>query len=438
MPNHPDVEEALSAIGQRDHSITGEYRIFGPPGTGKTTNLTRQIRRAVERFGKDSVLVTSFSRAAAAELAGQDLPVSPDRVGTLHSHCWHALGRPEIAEVHVEEWNRANPHLRITPAKKDRKLDGEESDEESVDDVRSGDYWLGELNRSRGMMRPVEVWPAALREFAAKWSRYKASRRVMDFCDLIETAMREIRIAPKRPDVIFADEAQDLNPMQLTLGAKVGRERAVLHHRGRRRPDHLLLVRRDAGCGVGPRDSRGPQDHPQGEPPSAAQRSRAGEPVDPSSHPQAGKGLRSATRRRDVRAHLARRLQIARVLDSQDDHAAPRERTEGDAVGVVLLHVASGDRGAAAMGHPFSQPVPEIRTASGIHCGMDEKDPRRTGFCPCLATHPWTHRDLKLWAEWLNPKGNLRTGRQSADRGIRRFAPGDDRAAQRIVRGRRA
>ena len=128
MPDHPDIEEALSAIGERDHSITAEYRIFGPPGTGKTTNLTRQIRRAVKRFGKDSVLVTSFSRAAAAELAGQDLPVSPDRVGTLHSHCWHALGRPEIAEVHVEEWNRENPHLRITPAKKDRKLDGEEAD----------------------------------------------------------------------------------------------------------------------------------------------------------------------------------------------------------------------------------------------------------------------------------------------------------------------
>ena len=87
MPDHPDIEEALGAIGERDHSITAEYRIFGPPGTGKTTNLTRQIRRAVKRFGKDSVLVTSFSRAAAAELAGQDLPVSSDRVGTLHSHC---------------------------------------------------------------------------------------------------------------------------------------------------------------------------------------------------------------------------------------------------------------------------------------------------------------------------------------------------------------
>jgi hypothetical protein len=56
----------------------------------------------------------------------------------------------------------------------------------------------------------------------AKWSRYKASNRVMDFCDRIETAVREIRIAPKRPDVVFADEAQDLNPMQLSLVRRWG------------------------------------------------------------------------------------------------------------------------------------------------------------------------------------------------------------------------
>jgi len=87
------VTGTLEEIGRRDHEVTSEYRIYGPPGTGKTTSLTRQIQRAVEKFGADAVLVTSFSRAAAAELTGRDLPIAGERVGTLHSHCYHAAGR---------------------------------------------------------------------------------------------------------------------------------------------------------------------------------------------------------------------------------------------------------------------------------------------------------------------------------------------------------
>ena len=86
--------EQIEQIGRRDHSVTAEYRIFGPPGTGKTTHVTRQIRNAADKYGANAVLVTNFSRTAAAELISRDLPVSPDRVGTLHSHCYHALGGP--------------------------------------------------------------------------------------------------------------------------------------------------------------------------------------------------------------------------------------------------------------------------------------------------------------------------------------------------------
>ena len=117
MMTNEKASGTLEGIGQQDHSATSEYRIFGPPGTGKTTSLTRQIRHAVERYGPDSILVTSFSRAAAAELAGRDLPISSDRIGTLHSHCYHALDAPEIAESNVGEWNRQYPHLAITPEK---------------------------------------------------------------------------------------------------------------------------------------------------------------------------------------------------------------------------------------------------------------------------------------------------------------------------------
>ena len=224
QPTH-DNEEKLETIGERDHTDTAEYRIFGPPGTGKTTNLSRQIRRAVERFGPDSVLVTSFTRAAAAELAGRDLPINTHRIGTLHSHCWRALDGPAIAETQVEGWNRTNPSLRITPLKKQQCLDGDSGADDSSDRASDGDRWLQELNRVRGMMLPEAAWPAAVRSFARRWTDYKQSLGLLDFCDLIETALQEIPFAPGQPSVIFADEAQDLNRMQLSLVRKWG-ERA--------------------------------------------------------------------------------------------------------------------------------------------------------------------------------------------------------------------
>lgn len=170
--------------------------------------------------------MTSFSRTAAAELAGRDLPLSPDRIGTLHSHCFHALGCPQIAECHVDEWNKENPHLQMTPKKKQGRLEGDESaDDDGSERETPGDEFLGQLNRWRGMMIPRSAWPAVLREFAAKWDEYKEALGLLDFCDLVDTALRDIPFAPKNPSVIFADEAQDLNRMQLRLIRKWG-ERA--------------------------------------------------------------------------------------------------------------------------------------------------------------------------------------------------------------------
>jgi DNA helicase II / ATP-dependent DNA helicase PcrA len=208
--------DRLEAIGLRDHSVTAEYRIFGPPGTGKTTNLTRQIWRAVDRFGADTVLVTSFSKATAAELAGRDTPIDLDRIGTLHSHCFYALGKPAIAEVHVDDWNRKYPHLKITPVSRQVRLDGDDSVE---DDglARNGDQLLQQVNRYRGMMLGPENWPAVVRDFASKWTLFKKGNRLLDFCDLIEVSIRDVTAAPYRPSVLVVDEAQDLNRMQLTL-----------------------------------------------------------------------------------------------------------------------------------------------------------------------------------------------------------------------------
>jgi superfamily I DNA/RNA helicase len=208
----------IDGIGQQDHSRTSEYWIVGPPGTGKTTHTSDQVQRAIKKYGADSVLVTSFSRAAATELADCDLPISPEQLGTLHSQCFRALGRPHIAEAHVTEWNRSHPHLAIAPVRGHGRLDGEDAVEDDFSSAeQAGDSMLHELNRYRGLMVARARWPAKIREFERKWVQYKRERRLLDFCDLIDTCLAEVAIAPGNPSVIFADEAQDLNIMQLRL-----------------------------------------------------------------------------------------------------------------------------------------------------------------------------------------------------------------------------
>lgn len=415
MPYHHDVEEALSSIGRRDHSLTAEYRIFGPPGTGKTTNLTRQIRRAVQRFGESSVLVTSFSRAAAAELAGQDLPISSDRIGTLHSHCWHALGRPEIAEANVEDWNRLNPHQRITPVKKLHKLDGESAEEDITESVRDGDRRVSELNRVRGMLLREETWPAALRDFAAKWSQYKKCSRTMDFCDLIETAGQELAVAPTRPSVIFADEAQDLNPMQLRLVRRWGDD-----------TQYFIIAADDdqtiySWCGATPDavlDPPIPDDHKI----TLKQSHRVPRKV----HELANRLIHQVSRRQE-KLYDPRPEAGAVIAVSQGGYKSP----EFWILKTVMQHLERGDKimMLASCSYMLSPAIAVLRKWGIPFHNQYRKsngfwNPLRLGrkgasadrILSLLIAHPdwgddcrpWTHRDLKSWSSWLKSTGVLK------------------------------
>ncbi len=147
-----------------------EFRIFGPPGTGKTTRLaTRDIPRAAAKYGNDKILVTSFTKAAAREITfkrsretGKTISIPNENVGTMHSILYHALGQPDIMEVHyIDEWNKKYPVFALSGGKV-------QSMDESCSlsaASKEGDKILNAINIKRNKLIPISKWPRDQKKF---------------------------------------------------------------------------------------------------------------------------------------------------------------------------------------------------------------------------------------------------------------------------------
>jgi DNA helicase-2/ATP-dependent DNA helicase PcrA len=194
-----------------------EFRIWGPPGTGKTTFLTRQVALAGNKFGPSKILVTSFTKAAAIELSKRNQSLCEEQIGTLHSICYRALGTPTIAETKIRFWNEAHPEYRLML----RTDTADDVDAPLLDEDRhvhgGGDELFGLLQILRARMVPPAQWPQNAQRFAKAWADWKRIERLWDFTDMLEVASRELKVAPGDPQVIVVDEAQDLSRLQLLV-----------------------------------------------------------------------------------------------------------------------------------------------------------------------------------------------------------------------------
>ena len=201
------------------------FRIFGPPGTGKTTTLLNMVDEALSSgVTPNKIAFLAFTRKAAHEAkerACQRFKLDPQKdlyyFRTLHSL---ALTLSDIRTEQVmqtENYRELSEKIGIT-----LHVDKPSSDD-LPDVLKAHDPILGLINLAR--LRRVslkqqydnstveEPWVTV--DYVDRGLRkYKEANGLFDFTDMLEQFVQESHRYCPDFDLCFLDEAQDLSPLQ--------------------------------------------------------------------------------------------------------------------------------------------------------------------------------------------------------------------------------
>jgi len=190
-----------------------EYRLHGPPGTGKTRALaTSWVPKAAERFGAENVVISSLTKTAAAEIGSRGIKIPDQNIGTLHAIAYRALDRPEIGEAKIAEWNEAVPLYAMSGGSTSIDEPEMKSERGSM-----GDQLCAQAQILRHNRVPRDRWPHGPLQFQRAWEGWLDEMNLMDFTGLIESALHSCPVAPNDPQVFIVDEAQDCSVLELDL-----------------------------------------------------------------------------------------------------------------------------------------------------------------------------------------------------------------------------
>jgi DNA helicase-2/ATP-dependent DNA helicase PcrA len=204
--------------------LTKTTKVFGPPGTGKTTYLLNVVDQELEAGVHPSRIgYFAFTRKAATEARDRAITRFPDLnpdvdfpwFRTLHSLAFRCLGvstKDIMSAEHYEEFAEKTG-LEIKVGRDEdfmTKVDHPILNEINLARIKGIDLRTHYDRSSMG----IEWFHFEYVERA--YRHYKAEKALLDFTDLLEQIIEAPHLLPRLKTLII-DEAQDLSPLQWTL-----------------------------------------------------------------------------------------------------------------------------------------------------------------------------------------------------------------------------
>jgi DNA helicase II / ATP-dependent DNA helicase PcrA len=199
-------------------------KVSGPPGTGKTSYLLRQLSNAFKKYEPEHIGAVSFSTASVEEIRNRVNKQIPGSLGknikTIHAQCFSLLGLNKDMVIDqgsskIKEWNQAYPNWAMSSHNILSELEDDPSLEATGYSLTENRKRFSRINILRGTMVPQEKWPADCRAMHRDWSAWCREMGYWDYTSMLEEVYRR-QLSPDI-SILFIDEAQDLSRLQLAI-----------------------------------------------------------------------------------------------------------------------------------------------------------------------------------------------------------------------------